>query len=176
MVNVLSICFSALFLSNLALAGAGASNPRGRRQHNSHAEAVQKRAAEEYRAAGLAARSGSTAAAVARKRANSRCGPRNSTTTTTTSITSTVTDPIGNPGGDPTTTTTTTTSIAHKHLDTTTAAPPATTTTSGGGGAGGATYSGDGRFHRPPRERSLHHLMLHSTQELTTPPVLVHAV
>jgi type II secretory pathway pseudopilin PulG len=160
----------------LALAGAGASNPRGRRHHNSHAEAVQKRAAEEYRAAGLAARSGSTAPAVARKRANSRCGPRNSTTTTTTSITSTVTDPIGNPGGDPTTSPTTT-STAHKNLETTTSvAPPATTTTSGGGGAGGATYSGDGKFTAHRVERSLHRLTFHSTQELTTPPVLVHAV
>jgi len=132
MVNVLSLCFSALFLSNLAIAGA--SKPRGRRLHDSHVvEAIQKRAAEDHHAAVLAAaHSGSTlAAAMARRRVVGRCnrgGKKTTTTTTTSTPTSTTTHLIGNPGGDPTTTT---------------SKPPATTS-SGGGGGGGSNGGGDG--------------------------------
>jgi hypothetical protein len=156
MVNVLSLCFSALFLSNLALIGA--SNSRGRRLHNSHAEGVQKRAAEEHHGAILAARSGSTAAAVARKRAlGGRCKGRNSTTT----LTSSTTVAIGNPGGNPTSTSTRSRRHRTRTLTTTTtdkdtsppestSSPPATTTKAGGGGNGGGgsgTYSGEGTYY-----------------------------
>jgi len=165
MVNVLSLCFSALFLSNLALAGA--SNSRPRRLHNSHAEAVQKRAAEDHHAAVLAAaHSGSTlAVAMARKRAVGRCHRGTSTTSITTTSTSTTsmdkatTHLVGNPGGDPTTTTTTSTTptYTHRHHKTTlatTSAPPATTSSGGGhggsgggGGGSGDTFGGQGTYY-----------------------------
>jgi len=163
MVNVLSICFSALFLFDLALAGA--SNGRVRRHRNAPVEPGQKRAAEDHHDLVRAAPSGSTLAGAARKRAQRRCNGRSSTTTLTSTSTtpSTVTTPlIDNPGGDPThtpptTTTTSTTSTTTTHRTKKASSPkkpvPTSTTSSsgggGGGGGGGGTYSGDGTYYAP---------------------------
>lgn len=113
MVNVLSLCFSALFVSNLALAAS-----HGKRAHNGgqHVNAIQRRAAAERYA--LDERSDFTAPA--RKRSNGRCSAKTTTSSvvapTTTSVSTssshstTVTELIGNPGGDPRTVTKSSTS------------------------------------------------------------------
>jgi len=155
MVNVLSVCFSALFLSNIAFA-------RALGPHND----VQKRTGEAHHAALVAARSGSPrdgfVAARNYAKRNGRCAGRNSTSSITSS-----TAAIGNPAGYPTTTTssevpttatsvtTTTTAKDHPHhahntphlpLTTSSSSYETTTAPSGGGGSSG-DYSGDGTYY-----------------------------
>jgi len=116
MVNALSVCFSVLFLSNLALAARGGShiisNKRG--GHGRVVQSYHRRAAVDH---ALAEREPDFAPPARRKRSFGRCNSNSSTTVSsvavpaTTVITSSsathaasTTELIGNPGGDPTTT------------------------------------------------------------------------
>lgn len=176
MVNILSVCFSTLFLANLAFAASGApyiiSNKRG--GHGRVVNSIQRRAAADR---AVADRSDFIVPAP-RKRSTGRCSSKTTTSSSLapTTTASTSTSAIGNPGGDPTTTTSTpapttttlaTTSVENKvhktttktttkaHSTTTKAAvkttsakkTTATTSVSSSGGGSGTTYSGQGTYY-----------------------------